>query len=180
MTASSDPFEPLRRRGIRVDVQQERGYLPYYGRHHPKHAETIGAVLWYSDLRGFTSYAETLPPATVISVLNRYLTLMSDVILDNGGTLVAYMGDGIMAVFGAPINRPDDPVRAVRAARGMRRSLREFNARQRAKGGVEVDIVIPDDTDLPHVRWAMFGQLWQVLDHGCRVWTRPGAFDHSA
>ena len=45
--------------------------------------------------------------------------------------------------------------------------------------GVEVDIVIPEDTDLPHVRWAMFGQLWQVLDHGCRVWTRPGAFDHS-
>jgi len=45
--------------------------------------------------------------------------------------------------------------------------------------GVEVDIVIPDDSDLPHVRWAMFGQLWQVLDRGCRVWLRPGAFDHS-
>ncbi|TMH69874.1 MAG: cardiolipin synthase [Betaproteobacteria bacterium] len=45
--------------------------------------------------------------------------------------------------------------------------------------GVEVDIVIPDVSDLPHVRWAMFGQLWQVLDHGCRVWGRPGAFDHS-
>jgi cardiolipin synthase len=45
--------------------------------------------------------------------------------------------------------------------------------------GVEVDILIPDDTDLPHVRWAMFGQLWQVLDRGCRVWLRPGPFDHS-
>ena len=45
--------------------------------------------------------------------------------------------------------------------------------------GVEVDIVIPDVSDLPHVRWAMFGQLWQVLDHGCRVWGRPGSFDHS-
>jgi cardiolipin synthase A/B len=45
--------------------------------------------------------------------------------------------------------------------------------------GVEVDIVIPERSDLPHVHWAMFGQLWQVLDHGCRVWTRPGAFDHS-
>jgi cardiolipin synthase len=45
--------------------------------------------------------------------------------------------------------------------------------------GVEVDIVIPETSDLPHVHWAMFGQLWQVLDHGCRVWTRPGAFDHS-
>jgi len=45
--------------------------------------------------------------------------------------------------------------------------------------GVEVDIVIPEDTDLPHVHWAMYGQLWQVLDHGCRVWSRPGPFDHS-
>jgi cardiolipin synthase len=45
--------------------------------------------------------------------------------------------------------------------------------------GVEVDIVIPQTSDLPHVHWAMFGQLWQVLDHGCRVWTRPRPFDHS-
>jgi cardiolipin synthase len=48
-----------------------------------------------------------------------------------------------------------------------------------AMRGVEVDIVIPETSDLPHVRWAMFGQLWQVLDRGCRVWLRPGAFDHS-
>ena len=48
-----------------------------------------------------------------------------------------------------------------------------------AMRGVEVDIVIPATSDLPHVHWAAFGQLWQVLDHGCRVWARPGAFDHS-
>src|SRR4029079_744191 len=58
------------------------------------------------------------------------------------GTLDKFMGDGIMAVFGAPISRPDDPVRAVRSARGMRRSLRLFNERQRARGGLEVDIGI--------------------------------------
>jgi cardiolipin synthase A/B len=45
--------------------------------------------------------------------------------------------------------------------------------------GVEVDIVIPEKSDLPHVHWATYGQLWQVLDHGCRIWTRPGSFDHS-
>ena len=45
--------------------------------------------------------------------------------------------------------------------------------------GVEVDIVIPEKSDLPHVQWAAFGQLWQVLEQGCRVWLRPGAFDHS-
>jgi cardiolipin synthase len=53
----------------------------------------------------------------------------------------------------------------------------ELNAA--ALRGVEVDIVIPEHSDLRHVHWAMFGQLWQVLDHGCRVWSRPGAFDHS-
>ena len=45
--------------------------------------------------------------------------------------------------------------------------------------GVEVDIVLPETSDLPHVHWAAFGQLWQVLERGCRVWLRPGPFDHS-
>ena len=53
----------------------------------------------------------------------------------------------------------------------------ELNAA--ALRGVEVDIVVPETSDLPHVHWAMYGQLWQVLDHGCRVWSRPGTFDHS-
>jgi adenylate cyclase len=93
------------------------------------------ATVLFSDLRGFTSYAETLPPATVISVLNRYLTLMSDVILDNGGTLVAYMGDGIMAVFGAPIEMEDHADRALRAARHMTGpALQEFNQWMRDQG----------------------------------------------
>lgn len=48
-----------------------------------------------------------------------------------------------------------------------------------AMRGVEVDIVIPQESDLPHVQWAVFGQLWQVLDHGCRVWAYPPPFDHS-
>ncbi|MEA2420993.1 MAG: adenylate cyclase, partial [Thermoleophilaceae bacterium] len=58
------------------------------------------ATVLFSDLRGFTSFAEGLEPAQVIDVLNDYLGHMSDTIMDHGGTLVAYMGDGIMAVFG--------------------------------------------------------------------------------
>jgi adenylate cyclase len=73
----------------------------------------------FSDLRGFTSFAESLPPDTVIEVLNRYLGEMSDAIMDHGGTLVTYMGDGIMAVFGAPLDQPDHADRALRAAREM-------------------------------------------------------------
>jgi cardiolipin synthase A/B len=45
--------------------------------------------------------------------------------------------------------------------------------------GVEVDIILPEHSNLPIVEWATFGQLWQVLDHGCRVWLNPGPFDHS-
>jgi len=76
-------------------------------------------TILFSDLRGFTSYSEQLAPDAVIEVLNRYLGEMSDAIMDHGGTLVAYMGDGIMALFGAPLEQADHADRAVAAAREM-------------------------------------------------------------
>jgi adenylate cyclase len=92
------------------------------------------STVLFSDLRGFTSFAEALAPERVIEVLNRYLTAMSDAILDHGGTLVAYMGDGIMAVFGAPIGSDDHADRALAAAREMLRRLDEFNGWLRGEG----------------------------------------------
>jgi adenylate cyclase len=87
-----------------------------------------GTVM-FTDLRGFTTFAETLTPDRVIEVLNRYLSEMSDAILDHGGTLVAYMGDGIMAVFGAPIAQTDHADRALATAREMLAvRLPRFNA----------------------------------------------------
>jgi adenylate cyclase len=77
-----------------------------------------GTVM-FTDLRGFTTFAESLTPDRVIDVLNRYLSEMSNAILDHGGTLVAYMGDGIMAVFGAPIVQDDHADRALATAREM-------------------------------------------------------------
>jgi adenylate cyclase len=85
------------------------------------------ATVMFSDLRGFTSFAETLQPEQVIDALNRYLTAMSEAILDHGGTLVAYMGDGIMAVFGAPLQQADHADRALAAARDMLARLEGFN-----------------------------------------------------
>jgi adenylate cyclase len=73
----------------------------------------------FSDLRGFTTFSEQLPPDTVIEVLNHYLEEMSDAIMDHGGTLISYMGDGIMAVFNAPLDQPDHADRAIAAAREM-------------------------------------------------------------
>jgi adenylate cyclase len=93
-----------------------------------------GTVM-FTDLRGFTSVAESLTPARVIEVLNRYLSEMSDAILDHGGTLVAYMGDGIMAVFGAPLAQADHADRALLAARDMLETrLPRFNSWLQAEG----------------------------------------------
>ena len=77
------------------------------------------STVLFSDLRGFTSYAESRAPAEVVETLNRYLSEMTDAIMDHGGTLVAYMGDGIMAVFGAPVEQEDHADRAIAAAREM-------------------------------------------------------------
>ena len=96
--------------------------------------ELLTATVLFSDLRGFTSFAEGREPSEVIGVLNRYLTEMSDAILDHDGTLVAYMGDGIMAVFGAPIASEDHADKALGAARDMLVRLDRFNAWMREQG----------------------------------------------
>jgi adenylate cyclase len=96
-----------------------------------------GSVL-FSDLRGFTSFAESMEPDDVIDVLNRYLSEMSDAIMGHGGTLVAYMGDGIMAVFGAPLEQRDHADRALAAAREMLdERLPRFNEWLRSSGFAE-------------------------------------------
>jgi adenylate cyclase len=73
----------------------------------------------FSDLRGFTSFSETQSAARVIEVVNCYLNEMTEAILEQGGTLITYMGDGIMALFGAPLEQQDHADRAVAAAREM-------------------------------------------------------------
>jgi adenylate cyclase len=82
----------------------------------------------FSDLRGFTAFSEQREPDETLSVLNRYLSTMTDAIMAHGGTLVSYMGDGIMAVFGAPLDQPDHADRALAAAREMLERLASFNA----------------------------------------------------
>jgi adenylate cyclase len=89
----------------------------------------------FSDIRGFTGFSETRSPEIVIDILNRYLTSMTDVILKHGGTLVTFLGDGIMAVFGAPIPADDHADRALAAAREMAGPvLDRFNDWLRAEG----------------------------------------------
>src|SRR5207244_609512 len=92
-------------------------------------------TVMFSDLRGFTSSAENMSAEHVIDVLNHYLGEMSDAILGHGGTLVSYMGDGIMAVFGAPIEQEDQADRAFAAAEEMLNvRLPLFNTWMRERG----------------------------------------------
>ncbi len=76
-------------------------------------------TVMFCDLRGFTTFSETRPANEVIDVVNVYLGAMSDAILEAGGTLLAYLGDGIMALFGAPVEQPDHADRALAASRDM-------------------------------------------------------------
>jgi adenylate cyclase len=79
-------------------------------------ARVFGTCM-FTDLRGSTQFAESLPPETVVEVINRYLGELTEAILGHGGTLISYLGDGFMAVFGAPIEQEDHADRAVAAAR---------------------------------------------------------------
>ena len=90
---------------------------------------SLESTVMFTDLRGFTTFSEALPPAKVIECLNVYLEEMTDAILAHGGTLVSYEGDGIMAVFGAPIEQSDHADRAIAASREMLTvRLPKFNA----------------------------------------------------
>jgi class 3 adenylate cyclase len=105
------------------------------------HPELLTATVLFGDLRGFTRFAEGRPVEEVIEAINTYLTLMTDAVLDVGGTLVDYMGDGIMAAFGAPVPSEDHADLAVSAARAMAgEQLATFNAWLTATAGVREPI----------------------------------------
>ena len=87
-----------------------------------------------ADLRGFTALAERLAPDQLVAFLNRYLEEMVNVILEYRGTINEILGDGIMVIFGAPIQRDDDARRAVACAVAMQLALQSVNAINRRAG----------------------------------------------
>jgi adenylate cyclase len=99
-------------------------------------------TVMFSDIRGFTSLSEALGPRETVSLLNDYFTEMVDVIFKNGGILDKYMGDGIMALFGAPFVSQNDADNALAAADEMMGCLAELNARRAAAGQTKLDIGI--------------------------------------
>ncbi len=88
----------------------------------------VEATVLFADLVGFTSLTEHMPPPQVANMLNDYFSVMTDVIFANGGTLDKFIGDAIMAIFGAPVLTTDHAHRAVRCALDMREALGRLNA----------------------------------------------------
>ncbi len=89
-------------------------------------------TIMMSDIRGFTSVVEQLPPQDVVTLLNRYLGRMTEIILEYGGTIDEFLGDAVLAVFGAPRSFPDDADRAVRCALAMQAAMAEINTANEA------------------------------------------------
>jgi adenylate cyclase len=94
----------------------------------------------FSDIRSFTSISEQMMPDDLVSSLNRYFTVMVDIIAERGGTIDKYIGDAIMAFFGAPARHKDDTLNSVLAGIEMNEALVEFNAHQREIGKPEFRI----------------------------------------
>jgi len=97
-------------------------------------------TILFADIRGFTRISEHAPPEKIVGLLNRYFSAMTDIIFAHGGTLDKFLGDGLMALFGAPTVTPDDASNALNAAVAMQRRLLGINRELREEGFPEIGV----------------------------------------
>lgn len=102
----------------------------------------------FADIRGFTTLSEKMEPERVVELLNNYFTHVTDVIFDHGGTLDKYLGDGVMALFGAPLSKGNDAENAVRAAQGIQRLVIQLNRDANERNWPELRVGIGVNTGI--------------------------------
>lgn len=100
----------------------------------------------FADIRDFTTISEDMPPDKVLEILNEFFSRVTDVIFDHGGTLDKYIGDCVMALFGAPISKGNDAANAVRAAIEIQRLMEELNRDCKARKWPELTVGIGINT----------------------------------
>ncbi|MDB4888028.1 MAG: adenylyl cyclase class-3/4/guanylyl cyclase [Gemmatimonadetes bacterium] len=142
-------FAERSRREALVRSNFERYFAPQLAAriaHSPEAARLGGekrqVVVLFSDIRGFTALSETMNPDAMASLLTEYFTEMVECVFRHDGTLDKFIGDAVMAQWGAPLGNPDDADRAMRAAVEMMRELRALNARWLSEGRPTLEIGI--------------------------------------
>ena len=127
LPASTDPEQYLLLRDRLLGLLQNRNLLLTV-------PESKQVTILLADIRGFTALAETYSAVTIISMLNRFYSVMSEVIVRYGGTIDKLMGDSIMVLFGAPVQKIDDVQRAMACAVEMQQAMNEFNQQNESLG----------------------------------------------
>jgi adenylate cyclase len=128
-------FERYFAPNVAADIVQQDAAIRQGGERRP-------TTVLFSDIRGFTAIAESMGPDAIARLLSEYFTEMVEVIFEHGGTLDKFIGDAIMALWGAPIAHADDPDRALRAAVAMQRAIARLNERWAAEGRPEIGVGI--------------------------------------
>jgi adenylate cyclase len=108
----------------------------------PLQGERREVTILFQDIRDFTRLSEQTPPEALLQLLNTFYTEMVAAVEAHGGSVKQFTGDGVMALFGAPVSHTEDPVRAVRTALDMLTRLEALNQRRQANGEVALRIGI--------------------------------------
>ncbi len=143
-------------------------------------------TMFFSDIRSFTSMSEKMEPHEVVSLLNEYLSLMTDIVLKYKGVIDKYVGDEIMAVYGAPIKHDNDPELAVRTAVEQLEVLKKFNEKNRKEGKKEIQIGIGINTGLvisgnmgseKHLDYTVIGDNVNLASRLCDTAGKKGLYN---
>lgn len=128
-------FERYFAPNIAAEIAQQEVAVPLGGDRRP-------ITVLFSDIRGFTSMAESMGPDAIAQLLTEYFSEMVEIIFEHGGTLDKFVGDAIMALWGAPIAHADDADRALRAAVAMQRGVARLNEQWALAGRPEIGVGI--------------------------------------
>lgn len=137
----------------------------------PPTAQERDLTVMFCDLVGFTALSEPMTPIQVAGLLNAFLTRMTDVVFEHEGTLDKFLGDALLAVFGAPFDQPDHPLKAVEAAIAMRHALADLNLQldQKLQMRIAISTGIALTGDIGSPRRREFTVLGDVVNTASRI-----------